>query len=137
MASVFIVKEKIENPKEWYDSVMSNQGEWEYDDILKKYHTQSVYLLERADETAFEDMSEEEFFGWGTQSWITLAGGKELVYGYYNDSMRTAEFIQIKNGKCIREYRVYDGETDTDEGEHIIEFESWVDVASYVDSHML
>ena len=51
--------------------------------------------------------------------------------------MRTAEFIQIKDGKCIREYRVYDGETDTDEGEDIIEFESWIDVASYVDSHML
>ena len=78
MPSIFIVKEKIENPKEWYDSVMSNQSEWEYDDILKTYHIQSVYLLERADETAFEDMSEEEFFGWDPQSWITLAGEKRV-----------------------------------------------------------
>ncbi|MBQ7776892.1 MAG: hypothetical protein IJ379_13330, partial [Lachnospiraceae bacterium] len=115
MPSIFIVKEKIENPKEWYDNVMSNQDGWEYDNNLNKYHTQNVYLLERADETAFEDMSEEKFFGWDTQSWITVAGEKELVYGYYNDSMREAEFIQVKNGKCIREYRVYDGETDTDE----------------------
>ena len=66
-----------------------------------------------------------------------MAGEKELVYGYYNDSMREAEFIQIKDGKCIREYRVYDGETDTDKGEDVIAFESWIDAASYIDSHML
>ena len=137
MASIFIVKEKMENAKEWYDSVMNNKGVWKYDDTLKAYYTQSVYLLERTDETAFEDMSEEEFFGWGTESWITIADEKELLYGYYNDSMMTAEFIQIKDGKCIREYRVYDGELDTDKGEDVIGFESWVDVASYVDKHML
>ncbi len=137
MPSIFIVKEKIDNPKEWYDCVMNNQGGWEFDDILKKYHTQNVYLLERIDETAFEDMSEEEFFGWDVQSWITVACGKELIYGYYNDSMREAEFIHIKDGECIREFRVYDGETATDEGENNIDFESWIDIASYVDSHML
>ena len=137
MPSIFIVKEKIENPKEWYDRVMNNQSGWEFDNILKKYHTQNVYLLERVDETAFEDMSEEEFFGWDVQSWITVADGKELIYGYYNDSMREAEFIHIKDGECIREYTVYDGETDADEGENSIGFESWIDVASYVDSHML
>lgn len=137
MPSIFIVKEKMENPKEWYDSMMNNREVWKFDDNLNSYHTRSVYLQERVDEVAFEDMSEEEFFGWDTESWVTVAGEKELVYGYYNDSMMTAEFIYIKDGKCIREYRVYDGELDTDEGEDIIGFESWVDVASYVDGHML
>ncbi len=137
MPSIFIIKEKIENPKEWYDRMMNNQGIWKYDDYLGKYYTHNVYLLERADETAFEDMSEEEFFGWDINSWIKVAGEKELVYGHYNDSMMEAEFVHIKDGECVRECRVYDGEIDTDEGENIIGLESWIDVASYVDAHML
>lgn len=136
MPSIFIVKERLENPKEWYDKAMENQKEWEYDEILKGYHTGTVYLLEREDSTAFEDMSETEFFGWSADSWIELAGGKELLYGHYNDSALEAEFVHIKDGKCIREYGEYDGEIDTNEGDEP-EFESWVDVASYVDKKML
>ena len=136
MPSIFLVKEKLKNPKEWYDNVMGNKDEWEYDAILKKYYTGNVYLLEREDATAFEDMAETEFFGWSTDSWLKVAGEKELIYGHYNSSALEAEFIHIKDGQCIREYAEYDGEIDVNEGVEP-RFENWVDVASYVDKKLM
>ena len=136
MPSIFIIKDKMKNPKEWYDKVMGNQQEWEYDENINQSRAGNVYLVEREDSVAFEDVSDMEFYGWGTESWVKLAAGKELIYGYYSEDMLEAEFVHIKDGKCIRDYRVYDSEVDTDEGDEP-EFESWVDVASYVDRHML
>ena len=136
MASILIIKEKIKNPKEWYDKVMQNSVEWEYDEILKSYHVRNVYLTEKENSVSFEDMSEEVFFGWETSAWIEVADNKELIYGYYNDCNCYAEFVHIKNRKCIRDYREYDDGIDTNEG-NIPEFNNWVDVASYVDEKML
>lgn len=136
MASVFIIKEKIVNPKEWYDKVMENNENWEYDEILQSNHTGNVYLTEEENQILFEDMSEEVFFGWETSEWIKVADNKELIYGYYDDDNCCAEFVHIKNGKCIREYREYDDGIDTDEG-NVPKFMSWIDVASYVDEEML
>ena len=136
MASVFIIKEKINNSKEWYDKVMQNDEKWEYDDILESYHTGNVYLTEKENSTSFEDMSEEVFFGWETSSWIEAADNKELIYGFYNEDNCCAEFVHIKDGKCIRDYREYDNEIDTNEG-NIPEFNNWIEVAGYVDEEML
>ena len=82
------------------------------------------------------ERSENEFFGWETSAWIALADGKELIYGYYNDEGSNAEFIHIKNGTCIREYREYDFEVDTNEGSTPA-FDAWTDVAEYVDQNLL
>lgn len=38
MSSVVVIKEKIENPMDWYSKSMSCKREWIYDDILKLYH---------------------------------------------------------------------------------------------------
>lgn len=81
-------------------------------------------------------MSEDRFYGWSTESWMRLAGEKELIYGYYTEDTLEAEFVHIKNGKCIRDYREYSEEVETDEGD-IPKFQNWVDVASYVDGEML
>lgn len=136
MASIFVVKEKIEAPMEWYARIMKCDLKWEFDDILKSYHLGEVYIKEAYDRVSFEDMSEDEFFGWETSSWIALADGKELIYGYYSEDNGNAEFIHIKNGKCIREYREYDFEVDTDEGS-TPEFDNWTDVAKYVDKNLM
>lgn len=136
MASIFVVKEKTEKPMQWYCKAMKCDSEWEFDDILKSYHLGDVYIKEGSDSVSFEEMSENEFFGWETFSWIDLADGRELIYGYYSDDNGNAEFIHIKDGKCIREYRMYDFELDTDEGS-TPEFNSWTDVAKYVDEHLL
>lgn len=142
MASVFVIKGKVDMPMEWYSREMGIDSPWEFDDILKMYRNLGrfgyVYLKESEDSVSFEDMSENEFFGWETSSWIALAGDKELIYGYYSDDSCSAEFVHIRNGECIRDYRVYDfdGEIDTDESVSP-EFDSWIDVAEYVDEKLL
>lgn len=136
MASIFVVKEKIEKPMEWYSTVMKCDSKWEFDEQLKAYHIGEVYMKQSDNAVSFEDMSENEFFGWKTSSWITLAEGKELIYGYYSDDSGSTEFIHIKNNMCIRDYRMYDFELDTDEGS-IPEFEDWIDVASFIDDNLL
>lgn len=138
MASVFVIKGKVDMPMEWYSREMGNDSPWEFNDILKMHHIGDVYFKESEDCVSFEDFSENEFFGWDTSSWIALAGDKELIYGYYSDDSGSAEFVHIRNGECIRDYRVYDfdAEIDTDEGVSP-EFDSWTDVADYVDRKLL
>ncbi len=136
MASIFIIKSKMVDPKEWYDKEMENDIPWEYDENLKAYHAGDIYLSVKNNRVSFEDLSEAEFFGWDIDTWIKLSQGNELLYGYYNEDNLEAEFVHIKKGKCIRDYRVYDGEVETDEGD-TPEFEDWVDVATFVDEEML
>lgn len=136
MPSVFIIKEKIENPKAWYDKEFGNNVEWEHDEILKSYYADNVYIFEKEDAVSFQDMSDLYFISWDVNAWIKLAAGKELVYGYYSEEMLEAEFVHIKDGKCIRDYREYEGQVEVDEGE-TPEFTDWVSVSAYVDENML
>ena len=100
------------------------------------YHVGHIYMKKTDEGVLFDDFAEDFFFGAETSFWIELAEGMELIYGHYDDNRGDAEFIHIKNGICLREYRMYDFEVDTDEGD-IPEFESWVDVSSYVDENLL
>lgn len=136
MASVLLIKGKTENPKKWYQDVMKCGAQWEYDDILESYHIGNVYITEHDDCVVFEDMSEEEFFAWETSSWLNAAGDKELIYGYYGDDNGCAEFVHIKSGKCIRDYREYDFEIDTNEGD-VPRFSSLPDAAKYIDDILM
>lgn len=136
MPSVFVIKGKVDMPMEWYSREMRIDSTWEFNDILKMYHIGEIYFKESEDSVSFEDFSENEFSGWDTSSWIALAGDKELIYGYYSDDNGSAEFVHIRNGECIRDYRVYDVEIDTDEGVSP-KFDSWTDVADYVDRKLL
>ena len=130
---VFVIKEEMENPMEWYDKEIGNDADWEYNKILNAYHTGSVYLAEGDDYTSFQDHANFLFVSWDVSDWIKIASGRELIYGYYSEDLLEAEFTHIKNGECIRNYRVYDGEVEEDIGE-LPKFDSWVNVASYVDS---
>ena len=136
MASVFVIKGKMEMPMEWYSREMGSEFNWEFDNIMQSHHIGDVYIKECEDSVSFEDLSENEFFGWETASWLALAGGKELIYGYYSQDSCSAEFVHIRNGECIRDYRVYDFEVDTEEGTSP-EFDGWTDVAQYVDEKLL
>lgn len=135
MASVFVVKGQIENPMEWYSKKMKCDSNWVFDEQLNTYHLGPVYIKQCGNTISFEDMSENEFFEWETSAWITLADNKELVCGFYSDD-GNAEFIHIKDGSCIRDYRMYDFTLDTDEGD-IPEFEDWADVCDFIDDNLL
>lgn len=135
MASIFIVKTKIKNPMEWYCQKMHCNSNWIFDEQLKLYHLESVYFKQSDDMIIFEDMSENKFFGLKTSIWITLAENKELIYGSYNED-GNAEFVHIKDGICVRDYRVYDFEIDTDKGD-APSFEDYNDVGSFIEDNLL
>ena len=135
MASVFVVKGQIENPMEWYSKKMRCDSNWVFDEQLNTYHLGPVYIKQCGNTISFEDMSENEFFEWETSAWITLADNKELVCGFYSDD-DNAEFIHIKDGSFIRDYRLYDFTLDTDEGD-TPEFEDWADVCDFIDDNLL
>ena len=90
----------------------------------------------RGDWTLAEDYSGTQLFGWKVTSWVELAGQDELLYAYYDEDMN-AEFIHVKDGICLRAYKQYDGEVDTDEGDDPdTSIKGWSDVADYIDEHM-
>lgn len=136
MPSVFVVKEKLEAPMEWYTRTLECGSPWEYDETLKSYHAGDIYLREGPDRVTFEDTAEEVFFAWETSDWIDLAEGRELIYGYYSEDSLSAEYVHVKGGACVREFREYDGAIEANEGE-TPEFEGWVDIAAYIDEHLL
>lgn len=137
MASVFKVFGITGDAKEWYAQQASGDVQWEYDDALSCYCCGNIFLKTYDDCASFEDTSETDFFGWGTESWIKLAGGKELIFGHYEEDNGNAEFIHIKDNTCIREYRTYDfGCDETNEGDEPV-FNSWTDVAAYTDKNLL
>lgn len=126
MSSVFrIEKSNIENPQEWY------KDKWKCELELDQFSETEEYYV-------FEDINEELFMFTETENWIKIAGANHLIFGYYSEDSLSAEFVEIVNGKCIREYREYydEEEDNVDIGDEPA-FESWIDVASYVDSKLL
>ena len=55
-----------------------------------------------------------DFFGLQTAEWLDLAAGDELIYACREE--RSTEFLHIRGGVCLREYRKYDGEVHDDRG---------------------
>ena len=138
MACVLLVKkDKIKDGMKWFNEVMEIDSPWEKDLVLKGYKNGSIYFVEFEDFYRFEDFSNEYFAYWEMESWFLVAGEHEIMYGYYSEDELAAEFIHIKDGECIREYKTYYDmpEDNVDEGD-LPEFEDWVDVSAYVDSKM-
>ena len=68
---------------------------------------------------------------------MELAGDDELIYAYYDEDMK-AEFVHVRDGVCLRAYRQYEGEVDTNKGEDPeTSISGWSDVADYIDEHMV
>lgn len=136
MASVFkISKDNIADPMKWLDENIPIAGSWEKDELLQEYHKGSIYFKIQDNFIQYEDLNQEAFCYWEKEAWLKLAQDKELIYGFYSEDTLEAEFIHMKNGVCIREFR-YCEEVEIDEG-GTPNFETWVDVASYVDKELL
>lgn len=126
MASVIkIGKKNISDPRQWF--IENWDRELESDGYVDE-------LSEKEDYYVFEDFSEETFWYTDTDKWLELAGDSHLIYGSYSEDMLAAEYIEIKDGKLIREFRVYsdDDSDDVDMGEEPA-FDDWVDVSVIVD----
>lgn len=138
MSVLLIEKTNISEPMKWFCDTMGIQGEWQKDPHLDGYKIKErdseFYYCDTENYYRFEDFSNFYFEFQKTEEWINIAQGRELIYGYFSDDDLSAEFIHIKNGECIREFREYfDCEEDNVDLGTSPRFDSWVDVASYVD----
>ena len=60
----------------------------------------------------------------------------EARFSEYEDM--NAGFVHIRDGVCLRAYRQYEGEVDTNKGEDPeTSISGWSDVADYIDEHMV
>jgi len=133
----FKIRTTLDDAKERYLKLMSPKEEYEWDAIQNCLHIGEVYVSERNEFILFEDMNGESFFGWETSSWLDFADKDELVYAYYDED-GNGEIVYLKNGSCIRDFRIYDFEIDTDEGQENIAYtiSEWCDVASFLDDYL-
>ena len=139
MPSIIVVKSNISSPSiwtKWFDKAFDNTVAWEYDARMESYHSKDVYLTIREGTIAFEDMTENLFFGWNIEAWFKVAEQKDLTYGYYDMASLNAEFVHIQDGKCIRDCRYYGDEIETDVGD-IPAFDDWESVCDYIDDYLL
>lgn len=140
MAVLLVEKKNITDPMKWFEDTMGFHGEWEKDPYLSGYkitdRDYTFYYCDAENYYRFVDYSDYSFVYWDTEAWIELAQDREIIYGYFSDDELSAEFIHIRDGKCIREFREYydDSDSNVDLGK-LPKFDSWVDVASYVE-HM-
>jgi hypothetical protein len=76
------------------------------------------------------------------ERWREFAGPDELVFAGYNDAIGYGEFVLVRGGRVVREFLddSHNPEANADRGSSAVEgepFESWVDVASFVDADEL
>ena len=138
MSVLLVEKTNISDPMKWFCDTMEIQGEWQKDPHLDGYKIEErdseFYYCDTENYHRFEDFSNFYFVGWDTETWLNIAQGRVLIYGYFSDDDLSAEFIHFKNGECIREFREYsDYEEDNIDLGISPKFDSWVDVASYVE----
>lgn len=141
MSVLLIEKKNIAEPMAWFREAAQIAGNWQKDPLLNGYnlvsHGDTFYYC-AADDTEtffrFEDFSNNYFEFVDTAEMIDIAKGRELIFGYFSDDTCSAEFLHIKGGKCIREFREYSDypQDNVDLGCEPA-FSSWADVASYVE----
>lgn len=133
----FKIRTTLDEAKVRYVNLMSPKEEYEWDDFQESLHIGEVYISEKEGYVLFEDMNGEAFFGWETSVWVDFAGKDELVYAYYDED-GNAEIVCIKDGACIRDFRMYNFEIDTDEGQTNFEYSiaDCSDVASFLDENL-
>ena len=138
MSVLLVEKTNISDPMKWFCDTMGIQGEWQkaphLDGYTIKERDSEFYYCDTENYHRFEDFSNFYFEFQETEEWLNIAQGRELIYGYFTDDDLSAEFIHIKNGECIREFREYsEYEEDNVDLGTLPKFDSWVDVASYVE----
>lgn len=133
----FKIRTTLDDAEVRYSKLMSLEEEYEWDDIQESLHIGDVYVSEKEGYVLFEDMSGEAYFGWETSEWLEFAGKDELIYAYYDEN-GNAEVVCIKDGTCIRDFRMYDFEIETNEGKANFEYfiANWNDVASFLEENM-
>jgi hypothetical protein len=98
----------------------------------------AVLVSEVGGWTLFSDLS-GVLGGVPAEQWQEFAGSDELVFAGYNDAIGYGEFVLIRGGRVIREFLddPHNPEANANRGTSEVQgepFESWVDVANFVDA---
>ena len=98
----------------------------------------AVLVSEIGDWTLFSDLSGARG-GVPAERWREFAGSDALVFAGYNDAIGYGEFVLVRGGRVVREFLddPHDPAANANRGSSDVEgepFESWVDVASFVDA---
>lgn len=120
-------KERIETDySKAVDVSLNESGQWKGG---------CLYTYENDGWTVFEDLSGGYSFI-DPEHWKKFAGTDELVFAGYNDAMLYAEMIVIENGSLTKYFVECADipEENVNEGDGVPGIDSWIDVASFVDS---
>jgi hypothetical protein len=101
----------------------------------------AVLVSEAGDWTLFQDLS-GVLGGIPADRWRELAGSDELLFAGYNDAIAYGELVLVRGGRVVREFLddPADAEANVNAGASEVEgepFESWLDVARFVDADEL
>jgi hypothetical protein len=101
----------------------------------------AVFVSDLGEWTLFQDFSGALGAIPGSE-WVEFAEGDELIMAGYNDSIPYAELVVVRDGKLVREFldapsspeqNVNQGDWDS----KYEPFETWIDVAGFVDDDEL
>lgn len=97
-----------------------------------------LYTYENNGWTIFEDIS-GSYFSIPASAWLDFAHNEELIVAGYNDADIYGEFIEIKDGKVIKEYLEISDypEENVNTGSSEYEINSWTDIVNFIDSDTL
>ncbi|MGG3926551.1 hypothetical protein ABET51_11190 [Metabacillus fastidiosus] len=132
----FKINISLEEAKKRYCNWLNEDVEFKLDEYGNYVH-QSVYVSQFEEGwTYFEDLAGEEFFGLSNQSWMKMAKNNCLTYVYYDEDFN-AELIVIEDSMLIREFLLYEDETDNnvDFGSSVL-LEGWDDVATFFEKEL-
>ncbi len=104
-----------------------------------EYVDKSIHVSSSDDGwTNFIDLVGEGFSGLSSASWLNLSKNQSVTYAYFDDDLN-AELIVIENGRLIREFLLYEDESDANVNVGKIDFEKispikdWNDVATFLE----
>jgi hypothetical protein len=102
----------------------------------------ALFLYQKDDWSVFEDLT-GGFSAHPGSTWLSFAHMDDLILAGYNDAIGCAELVVVTGGKVMREFsqdRENPG-TDVNIGtlpsEATYPFQSWVDIAAFVDEDRL
>jgi hypothetical protein len=101
----------------------------------------AVLVSEVGGWTLFSDLS-GALGGVSAERWRAFAGSDELVFAGYNDAIGYGEFVLVRGGQVVREFLDDPDNPESNANRGTSEcagepFESWVNVATFVDADEL
>jgi hypothetical protein len=103
-------------------------------DSKGRWRGPAVLVHHKNDWTVFEDMT-GFLSSRAPEEWLKCAGVRDLVFAGYNDAIRYAELIAISDGEITQDFFFDDSDQllSRNNGSGLVDADSWIDIAAFVD----